>query len=135
MTGDVASREHKHDGEDFAHVHVVLFCGGANQETAIEIVDKIRCAPVELRANGRHEGGKEGRDHQAAQRGRKKIAQHHDVSLLGIGGEIGAWLHATVGRVEREGDKCSNDPRPRTERVMRDVEPDGGAERVLFVFR
>ena len=128
LTGDVASREDKHDGEDFAHVHVVPFGGGTNQESAIEIVDKIRCAPIELRANGRHEGGEEGRDHQAAQRGGKKIAQHHDVPLLRIGGEIGAWLHAAVGRVEREGDKCRNDPRPRPECVMGDVEPDGGAE-------
>ncbi len=91
--------EDQDDRKDFAHVDVVTLGGVLGEEAAVEIVDQIRGAPVQLSADGGHERGEKGRDHQAAQGGRKKIAQDHNVALLMICGEGFTGREAAVRRI------------------------------------
>src|SRR5205807_7989427 len=107
---------------------------GFDEEAAIEIVDEVRGAPIELGADSGHEGGEKGGDHEAAESGRKKIAKDHDVALLVICGEGFAGCEAAVRRIERKGDESSDDPWPGAQSVVRDVEPESCAEGIFFVF-
>src|SRR5256885_8638162 len=124
----------EYDGKKFADVDVMLFGAGFDEEAAIEIVDEVRGAPIELGADSGHEGGEKGGDHEAAESGRKKIAKDHDVALLVICGEGFAGCEAAVRRIERKGDESSDDPWPGAQSVVRDVEPESCAERIFFVF-
>ena len=56
----------------------------ARDEAAVEIIDDIRSAPVQLRAYRRHVRGGKRRQHEATQIGRKyiRIEQRHDVARL-----------------------------------------------------
>ena len=54
------------------------------QEAAVEIVHQVTGAPVQLRADGGHEGRRKGRHHEPAQRRRQMIDHHPDVAGLRI---------------------------------------------------
>ncbi len=105
--------------------HIMPLGFGLLQEAAVEIVDQIARAPVELRGDGGHVGGGEGGDHQAAQRGRKVGDHHADVAGLRVG-EAGE---------ENQRRQRDQHPRPRAHGVMRDVEPQRREQRILFVLR
>src|SRR5205814_1182676 len=63
----------EYDGKKFADVDIMLFGAAFDEEAAIEIVDEVRSAPIELGANSGHEGGEKRGDHEAAESRRKKI--------------------------------------------------------------
>src|SRR5204862_66678 len=52
---------------------VVRLAGVAAHEAAIEVVDEVARAPVELGGDGRHEGRRERRDHEPAERRRQVV--------------------------------------------------------------
>src|SRR5438876_8806364 len=102
----------EYDGKKFADVDVMLFGAVLDEEAAVEIVDEVRGAPVELGADSGHERGEKSGDHQAAQSGRKKITQDHDVALLVICGEGFVGREAAMRRIERKRDERGDDPGP-----------------------
>ena len=104
----------------------VMPLGGiAPQEAAIEIGNQIRRAPVQLRRDGRHERRQESRHRDAAILMRQMRVQHHHVSGLGM----------LQPRIEDDDRQPGDDPRPRTNRVMRDVEPQHRQQSLLLITR
>jgi len=134
LAGDPSASKDEYNGKEFADVDVMLFGVVFDEEAAVEVIDEIRSAPIELRADGGHEGSEKRGDHEATERGRKKIAEDHNVALFVIVSEGFAGREAAVGGIQRQGDEGGDDPGPGTKRVVRDVEPERGAERIFFVF-
>ena len=92
----VAAQNHEQHDEKLADGHVMLFRSFANDKAPVKIVDEVRRAPVELRADGGHERRQKRRDHQPANCRRKKIAQHHDVAFFGLGRKFRAWMQTAM---------------------------------------
>src|SRR5580692_22630 len=95
--GGITAEDDQQDDDYFACEDVVFIAGFADQKAAVEIIDEIGGAPIELRADCGHEGGQESGDHQAAESWRQEVAADHDVAFFGFGGEFGAGVEAAVG--------------------------------------
>ena len=107
--------------------HVVPLARAPDEEAPVEVVHQVGRAPVELGADRGHVGRGEGRDHHPAQRHREdgRVDDRLDEARL---------LVREVG-VEDEARERGEDPGPGAHRVVRDVEPERGEERVLLVLR
>src|ERR1700694_4311839 len=92
------------------------------QEAFVEIVDEVGCAPIELRPDGRHVGRCETPHHEAAPWRRQQINERLYVCRFVIVGR------ANSGRIEEYRAKSGDDPGPRPDRVMRDVEETRGED-------
>src|SRR5690242_18296270 len=105
LAGNPSTSKDEYDGKEFADVDVMLFGVVFDEEAAVEVVDEIRSAPIKLSADSGHEGSEKGGDHEATERGRKKIAKDHDVALFVVVCEGFAGRETAVRRIERQGDE------------------------------
>src|SRR4051794_8224589 len=103
----------------------------ANDEPTIEVVDDIRCAPIQLRANGRHVGGGEGGNHETAQCRRKNRRIHQGLNVT----SSLFCVARTQMRIEHKRSQRGKDPWPRPQRVMSQVEPKRCEYTVSFILR
>ena len=94
-------------------------------EPAIEICDQIRRSPVQLRGHRGHERGHESREYYSPQRVRHVLRDYSHIRGLRV-------RKAGIQNNHRE---CRENPRPRTHRVVRDVEPQHRKQTVAFVAR
>ncbi len=113
--------------------HVVLLVGVGLDEPAVEVVHEVRRAPVEVRQDRGGVGGDEAADHQADEADGQEL-QHRGIRdvvaeqprverrerLLDVG-----QLRIHEDRAERD-----EDPRPRAQHVVRDVEEEHRGERI-----
>ena len=97
------------------------------EEAAVDIVDQIGGAEIEVGADGGHVGRGEAGEHETAQRGREVV--HHDPDV----GAFCAALRGGRGGKKHERDQRGGDPGPGAQSVVGDVEPEGGADAVLFI--
>ena len=97
---------------------------GLFQKAPVEIVDQIAGAPIELRGDGGHVGRSERRDHQASQR-RRQIGDHH--------AHISGFRFFEARKKNQRSQRHQN-PRPRPDGVVRDVEPERRQQRMPLVF-
>ena len=128
MCRRIATQQNQKNNNELAHEHVVLFAAFAHDKAAIEIIYKVRRAPIELRAYGGHECREKCRDHQTAQSRRQEVPQHHHVAFFRLSGKLCARMQSSKGRVHCNGDETRNNPRPGPHRVMRDIEPQRGTQ-------
>ena len=126
-------------GDDAAHHHVVTLVGVGANEAAIEIVDEIRRAPVEMRRDRRHIRGEQARDHQAEDAVRQE-RQHRRVGGV-VADQAAIEIREARARCRRAcgntsiDDERDDDPRPRAQRVVSDVEEQRAAERIALALR
>ena len=116
-----------HDyGEDAGDGDVVCFVGVGADEAAPGVVDEVAGAPVEVGGEGRHVGGQKGGDEEAAEPdGEEGLHDVNEAVFFLVGREVGE--HDEAG-------KADDDPGPWPETVVGYGEPEGGEERVFFVF-
>ncbi len=100
--------------------HVVLLGGSPVEEPFVEIVDEIGSAPIELGADRGHVGRGEARHHEAAPGRREQIYERLNVSRFMIIRD--ANRACNTGWVEENRAKSRDDPRPRPDGVVRNVE-------------
>ncbi len=107
----------------------MLFGCGLVDEALVEVVDQVRRAPVELRAHRGHvRRGEAGQHHTAPWRA-KEIDERLDV------GRFVVVRRADAVRIEEHGAKAGDDPRPRSDCVVRDVEEQSRQHTVTFGLR
>ena len=92
-------------------------------EPAIEVGDQVGRAPVQLRRNCGHECGQKSRNRNSAILVREMRVQHHHVTGLRM-------LQSGVQDDDRE---SGDNPRPRTDGIMRDVEPQDREQPLLLI--
>src|SRR5690348_14902135 len=101
----------------------MFLAGTTMYEAAVEICDKIRTTPIQLRRNGGHEGSEESSSEQSAPCGGKMINRDEHVAGFGM-------LEA---RIEDDDGKRGENPRPGAQRVVREVEPQHREQAVALV--
>ena len=90
------------------------------QEAFVEVVDQVGGAPVEVRGHRAHVGGGEARQHEPAPRRGQEI--HEGLHVAGL---------AILERgVENDRGEAGDDPGPGPERVVGDLEEEGGEHAV-----
>ena len=95
-----------------------------HQEPAIDVIQQVRSAQIDLRANGRHVGSSESGQHQSAQ-ARWQVVNHDlHVSALGV----------CRMRNQRYCYQRRQNPWPRTQRVVGHVKPQRRSQRMPFIF-
>src|SRR5689334_8248448 len=90
-------------------------------EATVEIVDEVRRTPVELRRDSGHVCCGESRHHEAAPRSWQKIDEGLDVRGL----VIALTIHHYAVRVQNDGREAGDDPGPRANGVVGDLEKEG----------
>ena len=126
--GGAGGKEGDEDGGEAGGVDVVALGRVLDEETLVEIVDEVGGAEVEMGADGGHIGCGKAGEHEASEAGGEVVDHDPDVCAF-----VSALGGAGVGE-EDEGDEGGGDPRPGAEGVMGDVEPEGCADAVFFVF-
>ena len=116
LRGNVAGGDDEQDGDELRDVNVVTFGGAAHQEAAVKIFDDVGRAPVQLGGDGGHEGRKKTGHDDSAQRVRDVVVDDHHVTGFGMR-EAG---------IEHDGGEGGENPGPRAQRVVRDIEPEHG---------
>ena len=126
------------DGRDAAGAHVVALVGVGPQEAAVEVVHEVRRAPVEVREDRRRVRGDEAADHQADEADRQELQHRRDTRCRGrAGADRGPETPSGCRQLRVDEDRAERheDPGPRPQHVVRDVEEEHGAERVLLRLR
>ena len=95
------------------------------QKAPVEVFDQVGAAPIELRGNGRHEGGHESGKENSQERVRRLARSYEHETAFGLS-QIG---------IQDNRDQSRQNPGPRTQRVVRKVEPQDGKQTVAFVLR
>src|SRR5690349_21612899 len=96
-------------------------------KATIEIVDDVRRAPVELRSDRRHVCGRECRQHKTTQVCRKHIRIEQGLDVTG-------FLVDKIG-VKNQRRERRQDPWPRAQSVVSDIEPECCEQSMTLVLR
>ena len=102
-----------------------------SEETAVTIVDQVGRSQIEVRIQRAHEGCQKARAHQAKQAWTKIVGHHVRVGRLVVRDAIDLGQQRWVDQYQRS--KSDEDPRPRTQRVVRNVVPEGRRACVVLV--
>src|SRR5512140_662675 len=142
--GRIEDKDHRAGGEEQddrgqpADEDVVLFGRRLVDEAAVEVVNEVGRAPVEVGQIGRGVGRDEAADHQADEADGQELEHGRvgDVVADEARVEIGEGL-LDVRKLGEDDDRGQpdEDPGPRPEDVVGDVEEEDGAERVLLGLR
>src|ERR1700751_1215794 len=95
------------------------------EKPAVEVGNEIRSSPIELGRVGGHKSRHEPRDNYTAQSCGNVMT--HDQHVPGL------WM-LEIG-IEDDSRECCQDPRPRANRIMCDVEPQNREETIALVAR
>ena len=131
-------RGRKHEQQNGGHAagqNVMLLGLPSVDEAAVEIVHQVRRAPVEMRQDGGRIGGDQSAHHQADPAGGQEFEHRRkgDVVADQVRIEMRESL-LDVGqlRIDDERSEADQNPRPRAQHVMRQVEEQRAAQRVLL---
>src|SRR5687768_18614863 len=109
----------------------MLFAGVSTDETAIEVVDDVTRAPVHLGCDGAHVSSTKGGQQQSAKTNRQVVVHHLYIAKGRIRfARFRIWSGSVV---QNERTKRDDDPWPRSQSIVRDVEPQRCEQSVLFV--
>lgn len=134
-SGEATEDEGEHAGEA-AGPDEFFFARFGFEEAAVEVVDEIGGAEIDLGGHGGHVGGDE-RGGDDAHEARREEGEHR-----GVGGVIcdqvgvGIWegfLDGIDAWEDEDGGEGDEDPRPGAEGVVGDIEEKGGSHGVAFV--
>ena len=131
-----APEDQRDHGGDPSDAHEFPLAGVRSDEATVEVVHDVAGAEVELGAHRTHERREQRRGDEAEQASGQK-AQHRGIGevLADLVGRDARELRShgrCVGEYDQRGER-DEDPRPRPKCIMRDVEEQCGADRVLLV--
>ena len=123
-------RDEEPDRHEPSDAHVVTLVGVAPHEPAVEVVHEIRRAPVEVREDRRRIGRDEAADHQSDEAGRQELQHRRIRDVVAEQRRIEMRkrrLDVREFRIHDDRAERDQNPRPRPQHVVRDVEEEHGA--------